>query len=246
MPFAPAAPADLLSYSDESMKTSFNAMVRAIVRSLRRLALFGGMLCAGAANAASAHTILVFGDSLSAGYGLDAGSGWVHLLELRLQGAAPGWQLVNASVSGETSAGGLARLPAALQRFHPQLVLIELGANDGLRALPVAELRANLVRMLELCRAAQAQPLLFSMRIPPNYGPLYSRQYEQAFADAAQQGKATLVPFFLAAVAGDQSWFQDDGIHPNAQAQPLLLDAVWPSLAPLLKAPLHPAGRPPS
>jgi acyl-CoA thioesterase-1 len=225
------------------MKTMIHSMFRA----LGRLALLFSLLSAGAAAAAPGHTILVFGDSLSAGYGLDNGSGWVHLLALRVQTQAPDYAVVNASVSGETSAGGLARLPAALDGYHPDLVLIELGGNDGLRALPIAQMSANLARMIELSRGAHALPLLFEMRIPQNYGPAYGTQFQQAFGEVARREQATLVPFFLSAVATDPGrWFQDDGIHPNAQAQPQLLDAVWPTLAPLLKAGLHPAGADPA
>ncbi|MBL6749638.1 MAG: arylesterase [Nevskia sp.] len=223
------------------------AIVAAIFGSLRRLALLWGLLAAATAAAAPAHTILVFGDSLSAGYGLDNGAGWVRLLQQRLQAQAPDYAAVNASVSGETTAGGLSRLPDALARFHPDLVLLELGANDGLRALPVAAMRANLAGMIRLCRAAGAAPLLFAMRIPQNYGPVYTQRYEAAFAEVARDEQATLVPFFLAAVAADRPrWFQDDGIHPNAQAQAQLLDAVWPLLAPRLKGSPHPAGGKPA
>jgi acyl-CoA thioesterase-1 len=149
--------------------------------------------------------------------------------------------VVNASVSGETSAGGLSRLPAALDKFHPAIVLIELGGNDGLRAEPLDAMRTNLDRMIELSAAARAQPVLFEMYIPRNYGPAYADRFTQVYDQLAQQRKVPLVPFFLAALVSDRDrWFQDDGIHPNAQAQPQLLEAVWPTLAPLLRHPLHP------
>ena len=202
------------------------------------LALLGVLLSA----AAPAATLLVLGDSLGAGYGLDAGAGWVALLQQRLkaadQPALRDWTVVNASVSGDTTAGGVARLPEALQRFHPQVVAIELGGNDGLRGQSLDAMRDNLRKLIGLARGAGARPLLFEMRIPSNYGPVYTQRFTQVFDELAKQTKTPLVPFFLSAIATDPArWFQDDGIHPNAAAQPQLVDAVWPSLEPLL---LHP------
>lgn len=187
------------------------------------------------ARAAEAPVILVLGDSLSAGYGLNANDGWVSRLERKLKTQGYPQQLVNASVSGETTAGGKTRLPVLLARHQPQLVLIELGGNDGLRGLPVNTLKNNLGEMIRLSQAAHAGVLLFEMRIPSNYGPAYTAQFTQAFADVARSSRVSLLPFFLAAIATDARYFQDDGIHPNAGAQPLLLDAVWPALEPLLK-----------
>ena len=208
--------------------------------SLRLWALLAGLLLNPAAGAAD-PTILVWGDSISAGYGLDAESGWVNLLERRLQTQGRGYTVVNASVSGETTAGGLARLPAALDRFKPDLVLLELGGNDGLRALPLDEMRANLDRMIALTRAARARPVLFEMYIPRNYGPAYSERFTKVFGQLAQERKVPIVPFFLAALVTEpDKWFQDDALHPNAQAQPKLLDAAWPTLQPLLKPVTHP------
>lgn len=188
----------------------------------------------------AAQTILVWGDSLSAGYGVDSQRGWVRLLEQKLgtqaDPALRGWKVVNGSVSGETTAGGLSRLPAALARHKPALVLIELGGNDGLRGLDLKTMRANLEAMIGLARKAGATPVLFEMRIPSNYGPVVTERFQKAFADVAAGSHTVLVPFFLAAVASDrQKWFQDDGIHPNTAAQPLLLDASWPHLLPVLK-----------
>lgn len=195
--------------------------------------------CSGAL--AANKTILVWGDSISAGLGLDADAGWVHLLERRLQSQGSGYAVVNASVSGETTAGGLSRLPAALDKYHPAIVLIELGGNDGLRGQPLDAMHANLDKMIELSRAARASPVLFAMQIPSNYGPVYADRFAKVFDTVAGDTKAPLVPFFLGGIATDRDqWFQDDGIHPNAAAQPKLLDAVWPTLAPLLKSP--PAG----
>ena len=143
--------------------------------------------------------------------------------------------MVNASISGDTTAGGLSRLPAALDRHQPRIVLIELGANDGLRGQPVIQMRRNLEKLLALVRAKNAQPVLFEMRIPSNYGAAYTAQFTRSFAEVAKADKAALVPFFLLPIAADKKWFLDDEIHPNAAAQPLMLDAVWPTLKPLLK-----------
>lgn len=179
--------------------------------------------------------ILVLGDSLSAGYGISAEQGWVSLLARRLKDQGFPHRVVNASISGDTTAGGLSRLPAALDKHQPNIVLIELGANDGLRGLQVAQMKRNLQKQLELVRAKKAQPVLFEMRIPSNYGAAYTAQFTLAFAEVAKPDKTALVPFFLMPVAADKKWFLDDEIHPNAAAQPLLLDAVWPTLKPLLK-----------
>jgi acyl-CoA thioesterase-1 len=187
--------------------------------------------------AQAGQTLLVWGDSLSAGYGLDAGTGWVALLEQRLKTQAPDWRLVNGSVSGETTSGGLSRLPAALDRNKPAIVLIELGGNDGLRGGKLDLMRDNLAKMVDLSKQAGARPVMLEMRIPENYGPVYTQAFTGSFGQVATAKKVPLVPFFLAAFATEPSrWFQDDGIHPNASAQPQMLDAVWPTLAPLLGA----------
>ena len=187
------------------------------------------------ARAAEAPVILVLGDSLSAGYGIAAEQGWVSLLARRLKDQGFAHRVVNASISGDTTAGGLSRLPAALDRHQPSIVLIELGANDGLRGQPVAQMKANLQKMLALVRARKAQPVLFEMRIPSNYGAAYTAQFTRAFGEVAAADRATLVPFFLSTIAADKTRFLDDEIHPNAAAQPQLRDAVWPTLKPLLK-----------
>ena len=196
------------------------------------LLLWVGLLLAGAAQAAP--TILVLGDSLSAGYGLSAEQGWVSLLRQRLANQGYAHQVVNASISGDTTAGGLARLPAALRTHQPALVLIELGANDGLRGLPVAQMQANLSKLSSMVRASGAEPVLFEMLIPSNYGPAYTQAFTRAFGATARTERAALVPFFLSAIAADVRNFQDDGIHPTAAAQSKMLDAVWPTLKPLL------------
>ena len=179
--------------------------------------------------------ILVLGDSLSAGYGLDAQTGWVALLQRRLDSEAYDYRVVNASVSGDTTSGGLARLPPALDRHKPAIVLIELGGNDGLRALPLKAMHDNLARLVDLSLAAKAQVLLFEMRIPPNYGAVYSEGFTRTFGQVAAERKVKLLPFFLMPLVGVPGAFQDDGIHPAALSQPKMLDTVWPSLKPLLK-----------
>ena len=184
---------------------------------------------------AQAPVWLVMGDSLSAAYGIQASQGWVALLQQRLDARGYRARVINASVSGETTAGGLARLPALLQRHQPEIVLIELGGNDGLRALPIAKLRENLARMAQLTRAADATPVLFKMQIPANYGPFYTGPFASSFAEVAKREKAVLAPFILAPIASDPGGFQSDGIHPTAAAQPKMLDAVWPALEPLAR-----------
>jgi acyl-CoA thioesterase-1 len=180
--------------------------------------------------------ILVFGDSISAGYGLPrVDRGWVALLQAKLKTAGYGDEVVNASVTGETTAGGVARLPRALNLHHPAVVVLELGGNDGLRALPIEQMRANLTRMIDLARGAGAQVLLLGMRIPPNYGPQYTEQFSAVYADIARDKHVPLVPFLLSDVALHPDLMQADGVHPVEAAQPLLLATVWPTLEPLLK-----------
>ncbi len=187
---------------------------------------------------AQAATLLVFGDSLSAGYGLRAGSGWVDLLAERLRACAPQWRVVNASVSGETTHGGRVRLPKLLTRERPRLVILELGANDGLRGLSLAAMRENLAAMIDAAHAAGAQVVLIGMQIPPNLGPDYSEAFTATFAELAVEKRvAGFVPFLLAPIALNRDAFQGDGLHPTAEAQPLLLETVWPALAPLIPCP---------
>jgi acyl-CoA thioesterase-1 len=193
------------------------------------------LIVASASAYAQAPVILVFGDSISAGYGLPrVEQGWVELLKTRLNAQGYGYQVVNASVSGETTAGGLARLPRALELHHPSIVILELGGNDGLRALPIAQMRTNLTQMVTLATAASAKVLLLGMRMPPNYGPEYTRQFALVFSDLAGEKKMPLVPFLLTDIALTPSLLQGDDIHPNALGQPILLDNVWPALKPLL------------
>jgi len=179
--------------------------------------------------------ILVVGDSLSAGYGLRPGQGWVSLLEQRLSAQGYEYRVVNASVSGETTGGGLERLPRALELHRPAIVVLELGANDGLRGLPVTELHANLAAMIRISRDAGARVVLAGIRVPSNYGPRYTEKFFGVYGELAAEHEVALVPFLLAGIALDQTMFQADGIHPDAGAQPTLLDNVWPALEPLLR-----------
>jgi len=193
-------------------------------------------MVASASAQAEAPVILVFGDSISAGYGLaHVEQGWVELLKTRLSAQGYGYQVVNASVSGETTAGGLARLPRALELHHPKIVVLELGGNDGLRALPIAQMRSNLAQMVDLASAAGAKVLLLGMRMPPNYGPQYTEQFAMVFSDLAREKKLPLVPFLLTDIALSPTLLQGDDIHPNAAGQPILVENVWPTLKPLLK-----------
>jgi acyl-CoA thioesterase-1 len=184
--------------------------------------------------AASDRTILVFGDSLSAAYGLRAEQGWVALLDKRLQSQGYGYTVTNASVSGETTDGGLQRLPRALQIHQPKIVVLELGANDALRGLPLNSTKDNLQKMVDLSKKAGARVLLVGMRIPPNYGPRYTADFVQMYADLKDHDHLAFVPFLLASVALDQARMQEDGLHPNATGEPAVLDTLWPELKPLL------------
>ena len=202
------------------------------VAALFRLVLAGLLL---ASQSAFAGTVLIWGDSLSAGYGLRPPQAWPALLEQRIVDARLPHKVVNASISGETTAGGRSRLPAALQTYRPSLVIIELGANDGLRGLPVPAMIANLQAMIDASREAGARVLLIGMRMPPNYGPDYTSRFERAFQELAKTNKLRLVPFMMEGFADKPAYFQRDGIHPIADAQPLILDTVWRELKPLLR-----------
>ena len=207
-------------------------------KSWRRLvvALLTMPLLMLAANAYSApKTLLVLGDSLSAEYGLTRGSGWVALLDKRLQQEKIGATIVNASISGETTIGGKTRLPALLSKHTPDIVIIELGANDALRGLQLSATQSNLQALLDMSKQAKAKVLLVGMQIPPNYGPDYAGKFAQLFPAAAKQNKIALVPFFMKDIADKPAMFQADRMHPNEQAQSNLLDNVWPYLKPLLK-----------
>ena len=181
-------------------------------------------------------TVLVMGDSLSAAYGLDnARQGWVALTADRIAQQNPGWRVVNASISGETTAGGSSRVVNEVLRVKPAVVVIELGANDGLRGLPLPEMRRNLARMIGASQYVGAKVLLVGMRIPPNYGADYARGFEQTYVDLANLFKVELLPFLLAPIATDRNAFQGDNLHPVAAAQPKLRDHVWVKLQPMLE-----------
>jgi len=182
-------------------------------------------------------TILVLGDSVSAGYGLAGGEGWVSLLQARLKSQGYGYRVVNASVSGETTTGGLARLPRTLSLHRPAIVILELGGNDGLRALPLETSRANLEKMILAAKSVGARVLLLGMKIPPNYGPRYSEGFERMFRELAKKHRLAFEPFFLEKIALAPGMMQADGIHPTAKAQPVMLETMWSALLPLLERP---------
>lgn len=199
---------------------------------------FLSLLCIGCLLAATpAHaerTLLVLGDSISAAYGIETEQGWVHLLARRLAALETDVVVVNASVSGETTGGGVVRLPGSLERHAPDVVVIELGGNDGLRGYPIARIRDNLTRMVSMGREAGADVLLVGMFVPPNYGERYMNGFHQNFHSVAAEAGIPLIPFLLEGVATVPGLMQDDGIHPTAEAQERLLDNVWPTLAPML------------
>ena len=198
------------------------------------LLLFGWFGVAQAA-AQATSTILVFGDSLSAAYGIPRESGWAALLAQRLQTTHPDYQVVNASVSGETTAGGLTRLPTLLQTHKPQLTILALGANDGLRGLPLLQTARNLENMITLAQKQGSKVLLVGMQLPPNYGAAYTSKFQNLFRNVANKKKVRLLPFLLDGIATQANLFQADGLHPTAQAQPALLNNVWRELKPMLK-----------
>lgn len=182
-----------------------------------------------------AKTLLVLGDSLSAAYGIPADQGWVHLLEQELKQRQWADRVINASISGETSSGGLQRLPRLLSDYKPDLVVLELGANDGLRGTPLGIMEQNLRQIVELSRQSGADVMLVGIRIPPNYGPQYTQRFYSIYTDLAKEYQLPLVPFLLERVALKPQFMQSDGLHPTAAAQPILLQTVWPHLAPLLQ-----------
>ena len=187
-----------------------------------------GLACAG-------PTLLVYGDSLSAAYGIGQKEGWVALLEERLRQKRIDYTVANASISGETSSGGASRIAAELARYRPRITIVALGANDGLRGLPIAQLRDNLAAIVAAAQKSGSRVLLVGMKMPPNYGAKYTREFEQVYAEIARRRKTARVPFLLEGIAGKREMFQDDNLHPTAAAQPILLENVWKGLAPLLK-----------
>lgn len=203
---------------------------------LRRLLIIGltSLLCLPL-TAWAGGTILVYGDSLSAAYGLSQDAGWPTLLQARLKQEGMDYTVTNVSISGETTSGGAARIAAALKAHKPRVIIVALGGNDGLRGLPPEQMHANLAKILIASRRAQARVLLVGMRMPPNYGETYTRQFAQVYADLARMHKTALLPFLLQGMADRRELFQADDIHPTAAAQPIILENVWKALVPLLK-----------
>jgi acyl-CoA thioesterase-1 len=203
------------------------------------LRIFLVLLLAGAgALAHAASTVLVFGDSISAGYGIARDQSWVDLLRARLAREHSDYKVVNASVTGETTAGGRQRLASTLTQHQPQIVILELGGNDGLRGTRTDTIRANLAAMIDECRRQHSRVLLVGMNVPPNYGSDYTEKFRQVFEIVARSERVPLVPFLFEGFATERAMFQPDGIHPVAAAQQKMLDNVWPKLQPLLATPL--------
>jgi len=198
------------------------------------LLLFLLLVIVPASAVRAAQTILILGDSISSGYGLAQGEGWVALLEQRIQQDNLDYRVVNASISGETTLGGLNRIQGALNEHQPAVVVVALGGNDGLRGNSLEETRHNLIAIVEACRKAGAKVVIAGMRIPPNYGAVYTRRFQGLFAEVARQQNVSLVPFMLQGFAEDRNMFQADGFHPTASAQPRILDNVYRRLRPLL------------
>jgi acyl-CoA thioesterase-1 len=196
--------------------------------------LSAGLALLLTAQGVAAATVLIVGDSISAGFGLDTSKGWVALLRQRLEQQGSSDKLVNASISGDTSANGAARLPALLAEHKPGLVILELGGNDGLRGMPPTQLQQNLAAMIDRSRESGAKVLLLGMKLPPNYGTRYTQAFAKVYSDLAEQKKVAFVPFFLEGVGGVPALMQADSIHPAVGAQGMLLDNVWPTLKPLL------------
>ncbi|ROM79542.1 arylesterase [Pseudomonas brassicacearum] len=196
--------------------------------------LSAGLALMCMAQNAAAGTVLIVGDSISAAFGLDTRQGWVTLLEQRLKAEGFDDKVVNASISGDTSSGGLARLPALLAAHKPDLVILELGGNDGLRGQPPTQLQQNLAVMIDSSRASGAKVLLLGMQLPPNYGRRYTDAFARVYSTLAEEKKVPLVPFFLKDIGGVPGMMQGDGLHPSVAAQGKLLENVWPTLKPLL------------
>lgn len=199
--------------------------------------LAAASVAAAEAAASDARVLLVMGDSLSAGHGIDQKLGWVSLLKRRLERRGYPWRVVNASISGETTSGALSHLDASLRRHAPSVAVIELGANDGLRGLSLKRMEANLAKIIQRCRHGGAKVLLIGMRLPPNYGPRYTAEFAKVFRTLSKRYDTAFVPFLLEGFAADMKVFQADGLHPTAAAQPAILDNVWPALEPLLGKP---------
>lgn len=205
-------------------------------RSMLSLSLLSMVFVAWSPQVLAAQpVILIFGDSLSAGYGLSQQQGWVTLLEKKIDSEGYQYTVTNASISGETTSGGLSRFASTLAKTKPNIVVLELGANDGLRGLPIKNMTENLKSMIQQSKKSGAKVLLLGMKIPPNYGPQYTQSFGDTYTQLSKQEQIPLVPFMLENVAGIRQLVQDDGLHPNRQGQPIILENVWPLLKPLLK-----------
>jgi acyl-CoA thioesterase I len=196
--------------------------------------LFTCLMCLPLA-ARAGNTVLIYGDSLSAAYGLSQDAGWPSLLQARLKQRKLDYTVMNASISGETTSGGAARIAETLKAHRPKVIVLALGANDGLRGLPIEQMRANLAQMVRASQKAKSRVLLVGMRMPPNYGEIYTRQFYQTYAELAREYRTAFVPFLLEGVAEKRELLQSDDMHPTAQAQPILLENIWKALVPLLK-----------
>jgi acyl-CoA thioesterase-1 len=203
---------------------------------LKKWAVGAALLVCAASAYSAPKTVLVLGDSLSAEYGLTRGVGWVALLENKLRAEKIDANIVNASISGETTSGGRTRLPALLDKYHPSIVVIELGANDGLRGLPVPAAEDNLRSMVQMARQNKAKVLLVGMRMPPNYGRAYTERFFGMYKQVSSETKSPLVPFMLEGVADKPALFQQDQLHPVAQAHPIILSNIWPKFSALIKS----------
>jgi acyl-CoA thioesterase-1 len=204
------------------------------MRVILSLLLFVFGLIAPGASANESPVLLILGDSLSAGYGMDREQSWVNLLDIRLKESGFSYSILNSSISGDTSQGGLSRLPRLLDRYQPEIVIIELGGNDGLRGINPGITRENMTRMIQQSQAVGARVLLAGIKLPPNYGSAYLEQFESMYPDLASEFETMLVPFFMDGVALKPDLLQADNIHPNENGQPVLLDNVWKVLEPAL------------
>jgi acyl-CoA thioesterase-1 len=210
-------------------------MYVSIGRDMLRKLFFACLMVCLPLTAWAGGAILVYGDSLSAAYGLAQDAGWATLLQARLKQKGMDYTVVNASISGETTSGGAARMAETLRTHKPAMVILALGANDGLRGLPLAQMRANLEKMVRASKKTGSRVLLAGMRMPPNYGESYTRQFAQVYVDLAREYKTGLAPFLLEGLADRRELFQADNLHPIAAAQPIILDNIWKALAPMLK-----------
>jgi acyl-CoA thioesterase-1 len=203
---------------------------------MRKLLTLLLILSAAAAESADTPTVLVLGDSLSAGYGIDVDQSWTALLQSRLESQGYEHRVVNASISGETTEGGVSRIAAALKEFTPDIVVVALGGNDGLRGFPPERIKSNILRIVDAAKTESAAVVILGIRIPTNYGARYTQAFESVYREVAEERGLPWIEFFMEGIALDEDLMQDDGIHPNEKAQPLLLDNAWPVIQQALKA----------